>query len=86
MIIECNYTDREALKQQEKYEHVARGHAALETARGVVEANMTDALRFVLLCHVSATEDAEAMRAQIQALVGEDVTVAVARRGDCYEV
>lgn len=85
LLIESNYADRDALKGMGKYEHVARGHAALDTALGVVEANMTDDLRSVILCHVSGTEDGESMRAQVQNLVGENVTVRVARKGEAYE-
>lgn len=84
MMIECNYTDRERLKQLEKYEHVARGHAALDTALGVVEANMTEDLQTVIICHVSGSEDGEAMKVKVQELVGDGVTVTVAQKGARY--
>ena len=86
LLIECNYTDIEKLRGSEKYEHVAKGHSSLQTALGMVEANMTDALKFVMLCHVSASEDGEAMREKIQELVGENVTVVMARKGEHHEV
>ncbi len=85
MMIECNYTDRDKLKGLEKYEHVARGHAALDTALGVVEANRTEDLKAVIICHVSASEDGESIRAQVQELVGDTVTVTVAEKGGNYE-
>lgn len=83
LLIACNYTEINA-DNIVKYEHVMRGHPSLDTACGVVKTNMTDALRFVMLCHVSASEDSEAMRQKIQGLVGENVTVAVAQKGDHY--
>lgn len=85
MLIECNYSDSQNLIHEEKYEHVLKGHSSLQTALGVVEANMTDALKCVVLCHVSATEDGEAMREKVQELVGDGVSVYVARKGDVYE-
>ena len=85
MLIECNYSDSANLIHEEKYEHVLKGHSSLQTALGVVEANMTDALKCVILCHVSATEDGEAMREQVQNLVGDNIAVHVARKGDVYE-
>jgi len=85
MLIECNYSDSQNLIHEEKYEHVLKGHSSLQTALGVVEANMTDALRCVILCHVSATENGEAMREQVQELVGDGVSVYVARKGDVYD-
>ena len=80
MLIACNYTDISP-DNIVKYEHVKRGHPSLDTALGVVEANMTDALRCVILCHVSATEDGEAMREKVQELVGDGVAVYVAKKG-----
>ena len=85
MLIECNYASSDTLIHEAKYEHVLKGHSSLQTALGVVEANMTYALRCVVLCHVSAVEDGEAMREQVQNLVGENVAVYVARKGDVYE-
>lgn len=86
LLIECNYSDSQNLIHEEKFEHVLRGHASLATALGVVEANLTDELRCVVLCHISRSEDAEAMRAFVQEYVGESVSVYVADKGVEIEI
>lgn len=83
MLIECNYTDRENISH-EKFEHVARGHAALDTALGVIRANQTEDLRAVIICHVSGDANAEDILAAVKETTGDTVTVAVAKKGDVF--
>lgn len=81
MILECNYTPEMLNEDEFKYKHVLRGHASLETAKGVVKANRTGKLRNVVLCHMSAGSDLGRMTKEVSEVAGAAVKVQTAVPG-----
>lgn len=53
LIVECNYQKDLVDNEAENRTHVLRGHSELQTTLGIVEDNNSDALRTVLICHLS---------------------------------
>lgn len=80
IIIGCNYEGDAEYENAAKEYHVWNGHASLETVKGILKANQTDALRNVVLCHLSSSADAERIRREVQDVVGENVTVNIAEK------
>ena len=83
LLIACNHDDYiEEYENSTKFEHIVSGHSSLSTVQDIVRINKTDALRNVILCHLSddnATPDL--MHKTIQETVGENVNVFIARKG-----
>ena len=53
MLIECNYIADMVDMDIPNYEHKILGHCELETCKGIVETNKSDALQNVILCHTA---------------------------------
>lgn len=83
MIVECNHQKELIDKGQAKYTHQIKGHCSLDTLiEKVIKENMTNALRTVILCHLSGDScNAEECLTEVQNVVGEGVSVFVARKG-----
>ena len=64
----------------EKYAHVVMGHSSLATVKDILAINKCDAMKNVILCHVSGDADASQMVTEIKQIVGDDVNVAVAEK------
>lgn len=79
-IIACNHVDAPDVTEA-KYAHVVTGHSSLKTVKDILEVNKTDALKNVILCHVSEGQDSERMKSEIQAIVGGEVQVTIAQKG-----
>ena len=80
LLIECNYTSVD--DDESKTSHVLKGHASLDVAKGIVDANKTDALRNVILCHLSESNaDKDLILKEIRSLVDADVNVVIANKG-----
>lgn len=79
-VIACNYIDLPDTSEA-KYSHVVRGHSSLKTVKDILEVNKTDALRNVILCHISGGQDTERMKSEIQEVVGDSVNVTIATKG-----
>lgn len=87
IMIECNYLDNVPEYDSSKYEHVLRGHSSLETVKEFLRANMTSALRTIVLMHLSSDNaDEEIMLQEIQNVVGKNVVVEVAKPGLSLEI
>lgn len=83
MIVECNHQKELVDKGQAKYPHQIKGHCSLDTLiEKVIKENMTNALRTVILCHLSQENaDPDECLSEVQKVVGEGVNVVVARKG-----
>lgn len=83
MIVECNHQKELVDKGQAKYPHQIKGHCSLDTLiEKVIKENMTNALRTVILCHLSQdSANPEECLAEVQKVVGDGVSVVVARKG-----
>lgn len=53
MLIECNYIRDMVNPDIPNFGHKLKGHCELETTKGIVSANNSDALRTVILCHMA---------------------------------
>lgn len=87
LLIECNYDMQFVNQDIPNYEHKLRGHASLETCRGIVEKNKTSNLKNVILCHLGdSTSDVEYFVNEIQKLAGRSVYVGVATQESVVDV
>lgn len=67
MLIECNYQKKYVDMDAPNYVHKVKGHCELETCKGIVEANKSDALQNVILCHLGGdTTDADECVAEVK--------------------
>ena len=83
ILIECNHMDDIGEDGNEgKFAHVLRGHSSLSTICEFLRVNKTEALKNVILCHLSETNaDESEMLRQVQAVVGNSVNVHIAKKG-----
>lgn len=82
ILISCNYQSKYITDDDAKRNHVLRGHLELETVKEFIKANKSNALRNVILCHLSQ-ENANAgeMVAEVQKVAGAGVNADYARPG-----
>lgn len=77
IICECNYQQELVERDLPNYEHKIRGHCSLDTCKNFIQANKTNALRTVILCHLGIeTAIAEECIAEIQKVANCPVYVA----------
>lgn len=78
-LIECNHNDELVDADSIKYEHSIRGHSSLSTVKEFLKVNKTDAMRNVILCHLSRdAADEKKMQKEVIGVVGEEVNVKIA--------
>lgn len=81
ILISCNYQSKYIDCDEAKRNHVLRGHMELETVKEFIKANNSNALRNVILCHLSRDNaNADEMVAEVQKVVPQ-ANVCVAERG-----
>lgn len=87
IMISSNY-DNELLKDNEKREHVLRGHLSIQyVCEKFIKPNKSNALRTVILCHLSQENaDPDKMLAEVQKIAGEGVKCACAAEGETVEL
>jgi len=82
ILISCNYQSKYITDDDAKRNHVLRGHMELETVKEFVKANKSNALRNVILCHLSQENaNADEMAVEVQKSTGNGVFVDCARKG-----
>lgn len=82
ILISCNYQSKYINGDEAKRNHVLRGHMELETVKEFVKANKSNALRNVILCHLSQDNaNADEMVAEVKNVAGMGVNVNCARAG-----
>lgn len=86
MIIGCNYEEDAEIENSVKNYHVRLGHASLSTVKEMVKANRTESLRHIVLCHLSASADADRMVREVQEAAGVGVTVNIAEPGKTIDL
>lgn len=84
-LIACNYIDAPNI-DEEKYAHVVWGHSSLATVKDILAVNQCDAMKNVILCHMSEDADTDRMIAEVKEVVGESVNVALAEKGKEIEL
>lgn len=82
IMIEANY-DKELIdKGQANYNHSLQGHMELSTCLDFIKANDTDALKNVILCHLSArNSDPDRFLTDAQKIVHKGCNVYIATKG-----
>lgn len=81
ILISCNY-QKKYISDSAKRTHVLRGHMELETVKEFIKVNKSNALRTVILCHLSGdSADPEECLAEVQNVVGEGVKCVVSTSG-----
>lgn len=78
-LIACNY-DTVPDSEEEKYAHVVMGHSSLATVKDILAVNKCDAMKNVILCHYSADADTDRMMTEVKEVVGDGVTVTLAKK------
>lgn len=82
LMVECNYIESDLDVNDDAYKHRVQGHASLSTTKGIIRANMTDALKTVTIIHVSANYgDPDRMLTEVKSVVGDGVEVNIAVPG-----
>lgn len=85
LFVEANYDKEYVSDIQSKFMHVLNGHCEIQTSLGIIKANKTDALKSVLLCHLSReSADPVVFTKLAQELV--DCPVRIAETGLEYEL
>lgn len=86
IICECNYQQELVNRDLPQYTHKICGHCSLETCKNFIQANKTNALRTVILCHLGTeTAIAEECIAEVQKVAG-NANVSVAEKGKSWEL
>lgn len=87
ILIEANYISRLVDRDIPNYEHKLRGHCSLQTCMDLLNVNKSDALKTVILCHLSEENaNAEEMVSEVQSVVGSGVFIDYARAGRQWEL
>ena len=82
MLVECNHQDKYLPEEEFKFRHSAVGHSELETVKKIVEADKTEHLRNIVLCHLSRNAaEPEEMKEEIAKIAGDKVRVFIASPG-----
>ncbi len=88
ILVSCDY-QRKYIGEDNisKRTHILRGHMELETVKGFVKANKSNALRNIILCHMSdSNSNPDECVAEVKKVAGEGVCVRYAYRGLCVEL
>lgn len=86
ILISCNY-QKKYISDSAKRTHVLRGHMELETVKDFIKANKSNALRTVILCHLSGdSANTEECLAEVQKAAGEGVKCVCAAAGETVEL
>ncbi len=80
ILISANYQSKYITDDDAKRNHVLRGHMELETVKEFVKANKSNALRNVILCHLSQ-ENIDPIEAQTEVEKVANCPVYVAKKG-----
>ena len=84
-LIACNHVDAPD-RDSAKYGHVVRGHSSLDTVKDILKANMCPQMKNIVLCHYNESEDTDFMATEIRRVVGDNVNVYVARKGEVIDL
>lgn len=82
-LIEANYDMEELENDGElKTSHVFQGHHSIQAACKFIQANLSDDLKSVTLCHLSSQNGSpEKFKEMMQEIVGDNVKVFIAKKG-----
>lgn len=82
LVIECNYQTKFLEMDAENLQHKVVDHCELQTTIGIVEANLTDKLKNVIITHMGVTScDSNECVSEIKKVVPENVLVDYAQAG-----
>ena len=84
-IVACNHI-LPPDSEEANYSHVVWGHSSLNTVKDILEASKSEALRNIILVHYNESQDLDSMVAEIQTVVGDQVKVALAKKGEVITI
>lgn len=84
-IIACNHLSPPD-SEQANYSHVVWGHSSLNTVKDILEASKSEALKNIILVHYNESQDLDSMVDEIQTVVGDQVKVALAKKGEVITI
>ena len=87
-LIGVNYSEiDEDLEEANKKKHVYKGHASLDTAKELIEHNMSEATKSVIACHLSSSNaDAKRIENELKGIVDNKVLVGIAEKGKVFDL
>lgn len=88
ILVACNHDDvLDGEENPAKVRHIVTGHSSLSTVKRLLRANQTEELKNVVLCHLSSRNATPSvMLKEVQEVVGESVTVSIARDGETIKL
>lgn len=81
ILLEANWMKEFVQKDTPYANHKILGHASLDVCKGFVEANKSENLQSVVICHTSNAIDVGQAISEIQEIVGNEVVVRAAQKG-----
>ena len=85
-LVEANYSDEFADRDEPKYRHVLSGHMSINTCVDFINSNV-DGLKHVILCHLSQqAADPEMFRNAVESIVPGGCKVDIAEKGAVIEL
>lgn len=83
ILVEANYDTTHLNRKDAKTKHVLTGHQSLQTAMSFIEANKSDNLNHIILCHLSSSGNIDADEALevVREIAPAGCTVDLAERG-----
>lgn len=83
ILVEANYDTTHLNRKDAKTKHVLTGHQSLQTAMSFIEANKSDYLNHIILCHLSSSGNIDADEAleAVREIAPAGCTVDLAERG-----
>lgn len=88
-LIECNYSgELDASEHRNKLNHVLRGHSSLDTVKGIINANMNEHMKNILLCHLSANNaDSSAILKELNEIIDSSkIKIDIAQQQKTYQL
>lgn len=86
-LIECNHCKRLLDFSIPNFEHKVKGHAELDTTKGIIQGSKSNALRTIILCHLGGyTADQNQMISEIREVAGDGIEVDIAEKGKSWDL
>lgn len=86
ILLEANWMKEFVQKDTPYAKHKILGHASLDVCKGFIEANKSEELQSVIICHTSNAIDVNKAISEINGIVGDSVSVECAKKGLVIEL
>lgn len=86
ILLEANWMKEFVQKDTPYANHKILGHASLDVCKGFIEANKSEELQSVIICHTSNAIDVNQAISEINGIVGDSVSIECAKKGLVIEL